>query len=174
MFAATVMVAIGTILSSTWIIANNSWMQTPSGFVMRRGRFEPVDWLHVIFSPSFIWRWWHMLGAVLISAAFFVAGIGAWYLVKGSALPFARRSVSIGLGIAAILLPLQIFLGDHVAAHELPYQLSKLEALEGNWTSGNTGYVIFAIPDQQARDNRTNPATNARNQHEPGSGSAKT
>jgi cytochrome d ubiquinol oxidase subunit I len=153
MFASTVMVSLGTILSSTWIIANNSWMQTPSGFVVRHGLFEPVNWLHVIFSPSFVWRWWHMLAAVLISACFFVAGIGAWYLVKGRALPFARRSVSIGLGLAAILLPLQIFLGDHVAGHELPYQLPKLEAIEGNWTSGNTGYVIFAIPDQQARHN---------------------
>jgi len=153
MFAATVMVSTGTVLSSTWIIANNSWMQTPSGFVVRHGQFEPVNWLHVIFSPSFVWSWWHMLAAVLISAGFFVAGIGAWYLVKGRARPFARRSVSIGLGIAAILLPLQIFLGDHVAAHVLPDQLPKLEALEGNWASGNTGYVIFAIPDQQAQGN---------------------
>jgi cytochrome d ubiquinol oxidase subunit I len=64
MFTAAVMVSLGTILSSTWIIANNSWMQTPSGFVVRDGRFEPVNWLHVIFSPSFLWSWYHMLGAV--------------------------------------------------------------------------------------------------------------
>ena len=153
MFASTVMVSLGTILSSTWIIANNSWMQTPSGFVVRDGRFEPVNWLRVIFNPSFVWSWYHMLGAVLVSAAFFVAGIGAWYLVRGRALPFARRSVSIGLGIAAIVLPLQIFLGDHLAAHVLPGQLPKLEALEGNWASGNTGYVIFALSDQQAERN---------------------
>jgi cytochrome d ubiquinol oxidase subunit I len=153
MFAATVMVSLGTILSSTWIIANNSWMQAPSGFVVRGGRFEPVNWLHVIFSPSFRWSWYHMLAAVLVSASFFVAGIGAWYLVKGRALPFARRSVSIGLGIAAIVLPLQVFLGDHLAAHVLPAQLPKLEAIEGNWASGNTGYVLFAIPDQQAERN---------------------
>jgi cytochrome bd ubiquinol oxidase subunit I len=157
MFAATVMVATGTLLSSTWIIANNSWMQTPSGFTVRDGRFEPVNWMQIIFSPSFVWRWWHMVGAVLVSASFFVAGIGTWYLVKGRATPFARRSVSIGLGIAAIVLPLQIFLGDHVAAHVLPYQLSKLEAIEGYWSGtgngGNTGYILFAIPDQQARHN---------------------
>lgn len=153
MFTATVMVALGTVLSSTWIIANNSWMQTPSGYTVRDGRFVPVNWLHVIFSPSFIWRWPHLLNAVLISAAFFVTGIGAWYLVKGRALPFARCSVSIGLGVAAILVPLQIFLGDNVASHELPLQPSKLAALEGNWASPNTGYVIFAIPDQQAEDN---------------------
>jgi cytochrome d ubiquinol oxidase subunit I len=153
MFVATIMVTIGTILSSTWIIANNSWMQTPSGFTVRNGQFVPTNWLHVIFSPSFIWRWPHMLVAVLISSAFFVVGIGAWYLVKGRQLPFARRTVSIGLGMAAILMPLQIFIGDNVASHELPYQLSKLVAVEGNWTSANTGWIAFAIPDQAANDN---------------------
>jgi cytochrome d ubiquinol oxidase subunit I len=150
MFIATVMVSIGTILSSTWIIANNSFMQTPSGFVIRNGRFEPVNWLHVIFSPSFVWRWWHMLAAVFIASAIFVAGIGAYYLVKGRALPFARRSVSIGLGVLAILIPLQLFIGDHVASVEFAHQPSKAAAVEGNWTSTNTGYVLFALPDQQA------------------------
>ncbi|MDQ3937922.1 MAG: cytochrome ubiquinol oxidase subunit I, partial [Chloroflexota bacterium] len=153
MFAATVMVSIGTILSSTWIIAANSWMQTPAGFAIRDGRFEPTDWAKAIFNPSFIWRYPHMLTAVLISACFFVAGIGAYYLVKGRELAFDRRSVSIALGVAAILLPLQLYLGDHVAGHELPAQLPKLEAIEGNWESGNTGYVLFAIPDQQAQHN---------------------
>ena len=128
MFAATVMVSIGTILSSTWIIAANSWMQTPAGFAVRDGRFEPTNWREVIFNQSFMWRYPHMLVAVLISASFFVAGIGAYYLVKDRALPFARRSVSVALGVAAILLPLQLFIGDNVAGHELPYQLSKLEA----------------------------------------------
>jgi cytochrome bd ubiquinol oxidase subunit I len=153
MFAATVAVAIGTILSSTWIIAANSWMQTPAGYVVRNGQFEPTNWLHTIFNPSFVWRWPHMVVAVLISASFFIAGIGAYYLVKGRALPFARRSVSIALGVAAILLPVQLFLGDSVANHELPLQPSKAEALEGNWTNGNTGWVVFAIPDQQAQRN---------------------
>jgi cytochrome bd ubiquinol oxidase subunit I len=153
MFIATIMVTIGTVLSSTWIIANNSWMQTPSGFVVRHGRFVPTNWLHVIFSPSFIWRWPHMLVAVLIAAAFFVAGIGAWYLVKGRALPFARRSVSIGLGLAAILMPLQLFLGDHVASHEFPYQPSKAAAAEGNWSRPSTGWILFALPDQAANAN---------------------
>ncbi|MDH6436258.1 cytochrome d ubiquinol oxidase subunit I [Streptomyces sp. SAI-144] len=153
MFTAAVMVSLGTVLSSTWIIAANSWLQTPAGFVFRHGQFEPVDWVHAIFNPSFLWRWPHMLAAVMISASFFVAGIGAYYLVKGRALAFARRSVSIALGVAAILLPLQLFLGDHVAGAVLPRQLSKLEALEGNWGSANKGYVIFSIPDQQAERN---------------------
>ncbi len=153
MFVSTVMVSIGTLLSSTWIIAANSWMQTPAGFVVRNGRFEPTDWVDAIFNRSFVWRWPHMVLAVLISAAFFVAGIGAYYLVKGRALPFARRSVSLALGVAAMLVPVQIFVGDHTAGAVLPHQLSKLEALEGNWTEGNTGFVLFAIPDQQAERN---------------------
>jgi len=150
MFLATVMVALGTVLSSTWIIAANSWMQTPAGYRIVHGRFEPTDWVKVIFNPSFVWRWPHMVAAVLISAGFFVAGISAWYLRKGRARGFARRSMSIALGVAALLMPVQLYLGDNVAGHELPLQLSKLEAIEGNWTNGNTGFVLFDIPDQQA------------------------
>jgi cytochrome bd ubiquinol oxidase subunit I len=153
MFAATVMVAIGTLLSSSWIIANNSWMQTPAGYKIVDGTFVPTDWAQVVFNPSFLWRWPHMVLAVLVSASFFIAGIGAYYLVKGRAKQFARCTVSIGLGVAAILLPLQIFVGDHTAAAVLPHQLSKLEALEGNWADGNAGFVLFAIPDQQAQAN---------------------
>jgi cytochrome bd ubiquinol oxidase subunit I len=153
LFAATVMVSIGTILSTTWIIAANSWMQTPTGFVMHDGRFEPTSWVDVIFNPSFLWRYPHMLVAVLISAGFFVAGIGAYYLVKERALGFARRSVSVGLGVVAMLLPVQVFLGDQVASHLFPDQPSKAEAAEGNWAGANTGWVVFAIPDQQAQRN---------------------
>jgi cytochrome d ubiquinol oxidase subunit I len=153
MFAATVMVSIGTLLSSTWIIAANSWMQTPAGFAEHDGQFTPANWSAVLFNPSFRWRWPHMVLAVLISAAFFVAGIGAYYLVKGRALPFARRSVSIALGVAAMLLPVQIFVGDQVAGHLFPLQPAKAEAAEGNWSRPNTGWVIFAIPDQQAERN---------------------
>jgi cytochrome d ubiquinol oxidase subunit I len=153
MFIATVMVALGTLLSSTWIIAANSWMQTPAGYKIVNGRFEPTNWVHVIFNPSFIWRWPHMVAAVLISASFFVAGISAWYLIRGRTTGFARRSMSIALGIAALLMPVQLYLGDNVAGHELPSQLSKLEAIEGNWDNGNTGFVMFSIPDQQAARN---------------------
>ena len=153
MFVDTVMVCIGTILSSTWIIAANSWMRTPAGYQVVNGRYEPTNWLAVIFNPSFVWRWWHMVGGVLLSAGFVVAGISAWYLRKGRATPFARRSMSIGLGVAAIVIPVQIYLGDAIAGHELPPQPSKLAALEGNWSNGNTGRLIFDIPDQQAARN---------------------
>ncbi|WUR77508.1 cytochrome ubiquinol oxidase subunit I [Streptomyces phaeochromogenes] len=93
MSLSSVMVSVGTVLSSTWIIAANSWMRTPAGFKVVHGQFEPTDWMRVIFNPSFIWRRPHMLAAVLISASFFGAGISAWYLVKGRAKGFARRSI---------------------------------------------------------------------------------
>ncbi|MFJ6901622.1 cytochrome ubiquinol oxidase subunit I [Streptomyces hokutonensis] len=105
MFVSTVMVSVGTVLSSTWIIAANSWMQTPAGFKVVHGRFEPTDWMRVLFDPSFSWRWPHMLAAVLISASFFVAGISAWHLVKGRAERFARRSMSIALANLLTWLP---------------------------------------------------------------------
>jgi cytochrome d ubiquinol oxidase subunit I len=153
MFAATVMVAIGTLFSTTWIMANNSWMQTPAGYKIVNGRFEPTNWLHTIFTPSFVWRWSHMVLAVLVAASFFVAGIGAYYLIKGRAQAFARYTVSIGLGVAAILVPVQVFMGDQVAGHLFPAQPAKAEAAEGNWSRPNTGWVLFAIPDQQAQRN---------------------
>ncbi|HEY3671248.1 MAG TPA: cytochrome ubiquinol oxidase subunit I [Acidimicrobiia bacterium] len=151
MFAATVMVAIGTILSTTWILMANSWMQTPQGFANRHGRFEPTSWMHVIFNPSFMWRAPHMLVAVLISAGLFITGIGAYYLVKGRARLFAKSTVSIGLGVVAVLIPLQLFLGDSVAGAVLPRQPGKAGAMEGNWDTPNTGYVIFAIPDMSGQ-----------------------
>jgi cytochrome d ubiquinol oxidase subunit I len=154
MFVSTVMVSIGTILSSTWILAANSWMQTPAGYAVKNGQYVPTDWAKAIFTPAFAWRYPHMLLAVLISGAIFIAGISAYYLIKNRAHGFARRSLSIALGVAALLLPVQLLVGDGVAGNvDVPYQLSKLEAIEGNWQNGNTGWVIFAIPDQAAARN---------------------
>lgn len=148
MLASCCIVALGTLLSTTWIMAANSWMQTPSGYALVDGQFQPTNWWQAIFSPSFGWRFPHMLLAVLISAALMVAGIGAYYLVRGRARAFARRTVSLALGTLALLVPVQLYLGDHLAdKYIVPYQLPKLEALEGNWDSTNTGYNIFVIPD---------------------------
>jgi cytochrome d ubiquinol oxidase subunit I len=142
------------VLSSTWIIAANSWMQTPTGYAMQNGQFVPTNWAAAIFNPSFDWRFPHMLLAVLISAAMFIAGIAAYYLVKKRAMGFGRRSLSVALGVLAILIPIQLVVGDSVAEYvTVPYQLSKLEAWEGNWASTNSGYVLFAIPDQAAQKN---------------------
>jgi cytochrome d ubiquinol oxidase subunit I len=154
MLLSTCMVSLGTLLSVTWILAANSWMQTPAGYKRVDGQFQPRDWLQVIFNPSFGVRVLHMLVAVLIAASWFVGGISAWYMVKRRHLEIARRGLSIALGVAAVLIPIQMYIGDDiVGTYVAKYQLPKLEALEGNWTSTNTGYNVFEIPHQGAAKN---------------------
>jgi cytochrome bd ubiquinol oxidase subunit I len=152
MMFATCMVALGTTLSVTWILVANSWMQTPSGYKIVHGQFQPVDWLHVIFNPSFGIRFVHMFVAVLIAASWFIAGISAWYFLKQRHLPIARRGLSIAVGVLAVVVPLQGFIGDNVAAYVAKYKLPELEAMEGNWTSTNNGYNMFVIPGKGHND----------------------
>ena len=116
MFVSTTVVAVGTLLSTTWILAANSWMQTPAGARYVNGQFVPTDWVAAILNPAFVWRYPHMLLAVLISASWLVAGVGAYYLVKGRAVAFGRRTFSLALGVLFVLLPVQLMVGDHVAA----------------------------------------------------------
>ncbi|MBV9729698.1 MAG: cytochrome ubiquinol oxidase subunit I [Pseudonocardiales bacterium] len=147
MFTACCLVALGTVLSTTWILAANSWMQTPAGYRIVAGQFQPADWVAAIFNPSFAWRFPHMLLAVLISAAWLIGGICAYYLLVGRHLGFARRGFSLALGVLALLVPAQLYIGDNVAFLDLAYQPPKFEALEGNWTSDNTGYNLIVVPD---------------------------
>src|SRR5947209_4398289 len=153
MFIANCMVALGTLLSTTWILSANSWMQTPAGYAEVNGQFRPTDWLAAIFNPSFFYRYPHMLLGVLISAAFLVTGIAAWYLLKRRHLEFARRTFSLGLGVIAILVPLQLFAGDSVAFAMESFEPPKMLAAEGNWNSTNTGDYLFIITDQQDQRN---------------------
>ena len=150
---ANIMVALGTLLSTTWILAANSWMQTPTGFVRVNGQFQPKDWMSVLFNPSFPHRFFHMLFAVLIAATWLIAGISAYYLARGRYRPFSRRSLSIAMGLLAILLPWQLFIGDNVASTMFRYQPAKLITLEGNYNSRNSGYNVLVIPDPQAGKN---------------------
>lgn len=155
MFIATVLVSVGTLLSTTWILAANSWMQTPAGYSRAAdGSFVPEDWVQIIFNPSFPLRFLHMFLAVLISASVLIAGISAWFLLKKRALAFARRSFSIGLGVLAILLPIQLTVGDDVAFDVVAqHQLPKLAAFEGHWQTNSTGYMVAVIPDQDEQRN---------------------
>lgn len=152
-FIANCMVAVGTLLSTTWILSANSWMQTPAGYSFVNGQFRPTDWLAAIFNPSFFYRYPHMLIGVLLSAAFLVTGIGAWYLLRRRHLEFSRRTFSIGLGVISILIPLQLFVGDSLAFAMESYQPPKMLAAEGNWNSTNTGDYLFIITDQQDQRN---------------------
>ena len=101
------MVALGALLSTAWILDANSWMQTPTGYREVNGQFQPVNWLHAIFNPAFNWRFPHMVLAVLVAAAWFIAAIGAYYLLRRRALPLARKTMSMALVAAAILLPIR-------------------------------------------------------------------
>ena len=152
MFSAC-MVSLGTMLSVTWILVANSWMQTPAGYKVVDGQFQPVNWLHVIFNPSFGIRFIHMLVGALVAAAWFICGISAWYFVKRRHLLIARRGLSVTLGVLSILVPLQIFIGDNVAGYVATYKLAQLEAMEGNWNSTNTGENMIVVPDQDAAKN---------------------
>ncbi|WP_265444788.1 cytochrome ubiquinol oxidase subunit I [Flexivirga meconopsidis] len=154
MFICCCLVALGTILSTTWILAANSWMQTPAGYRMVNGQFQPTNWWHAIFNPSFPWRFPHMLLAVLISAAFLVAGVGAYYLRAGRSLAFARKTFSWSMGVIAILLPMQLWLGDNVAGYYVgPDQPAKIVAIEGHRVSTQNSYLLFVVPDEKANRN---------------------
>jgi cytochrome d ubiquinol oxidase subunit I len=152
MMFATCMVSLGTTLSVTWIMVANSWMQTPAGYKRVDGQFQPVNWIHVIFNPSFGIRFVHMLVGALIAAAWLIAGVSAWYFVKRRHLPLARRGLSIALGALAVMLPLQGFIGGEVIAYVVKYKTPQFEAQEGNWAP-NTGYGVIEIPNQAGPTN---------------------
>jgi len=156
-FFATCMVAIGTLLSASWILSANSWMQTPSGIAIHDGRLSVVNWLHVIVNPSWPYRLPHMLTAAYLTASFMVAGVGAWYLLRRKHLEFARRSVALGTAFATVLIGGQVFLGDILYGTMLKYQPSKMQAAEGFWEKESQSpapYYWFIIPDQKNQQNR--------------------
>ncbi|MDT5030308.1 MAG: cytochrome bd ubiquinol oxidase subunit, partial [Actinoplanes sp.] len=127
----------------------NSWMQTPTGYTEINGQFQPTSWYHVIFNPAFVWRFPHQVLAVLISAAWFIAAIGAYYLLKNRAAEFACKTMSIGLLGASLLLPIQLYVGDSTASYvSAVYQPAKVTAAEGNFANGNTGWNLIVIPNQ--------------------------
>lgn len=151
---ATFFVAFGTTLSAFWILALNSWMQTPAGVELRDGVWHVTSWIEVIFNPSFPWRFTHMLLASTLTCAFLVAGLSAWQLLKGSAALAAPKTLRLGLTLAAIVIPLQIFVGDQHGLNTLEHQPQKIAAMEGLWeTERGAALLLFAWPDDAARRN---------------------
>ncbi|HEX7816668.1 MAG TPA: cytochrome ubiquinol oxidase subunit I [Dyella sp.] len=151
-FFATVMVAVGTLISTTWILASNSWMQTPQGFAIVNGRAIPVDWLKVIFNPSFPFRLAHMTVAAYLSTALFVGASGAWHLLKGHSNDAVRTMLSMAMWMIVIVAPIQIFLGDAHGLNTLKYQPAKIAAIEGHWENkgDSSPLVLFGFPDMEA------------------------
>ncbi len=158
--AATCLVAFGTSLSAFWILALNSWMQTPAGFEMRpNANGEMVafvtDWWAVIFNPSFPYKLSHMMMACFVTVAFLLAGISAYRWLRGDHSPSVKATLRTGIVMAAVCLPIQIFLGDLHGLSTLKHQPAKLAAMEGIWeTQRGAPAVLFGIPDEKARENR--------------------
>ncbi|MBX6321668.1 MAG: cytochrome ubiquinol oxidase subunit I [Rhodospirillaceae bacterium] len=151
---ATGMVALGTVLSAFWIMAANSWMQTPAGYALRDGVFEPADWWAIVFNPSFVPRFVHMVLAAYLTTAFAVAGAGAWSLLGRRHREHARLTVAMALGLAALLAPAQVAVGDLTGLVVRDHQPAKLAALEGHWETGVMPLTLFGWPDMEAETTR--------------------
>lgn len=153
-FIATLLVTIGTTVSAFWIMSANSWMQTPSGYQLIDGKYIVDSWWAVVFNPSFIPRFIHMLLASYVTTSFVVMAVAGYYLLKGTFYPIAKKCLSFGLWAALILVPLQIGLGDIVGINVHHYQPLKTAAMEGIWqTQKGAPLVLFAIPSQEQQKN---------------------
>ncbi len=152
---ATFLVAFGTTMSAFWILVLNSWMHTPVGFEMRDGVAHATDWLAIIFNPSMPYRLAHMLLASSLTVAFLIAGISAFRRLIGDRTASVATTLRFGVILGAVLIPVQILAGDLHGLNTLEHQPQKVAAMEANWETGpNVPLVLFAIPDQEARENR--------------------
>ncbi|MBA4096860.1 MAG: hypothetical protein C0484_08850 [Rhodospirillum sp.] len=154
-FIAALMVALGTLFSSFWILAANSWMQTPAGYELIDGRFVPRDWIEIIFNPSFPYRLGHTVVGFYVTTGFAVLGVAAWLLRSGRFYSEAKIMLSMTLWLLSVLVPLQILLGDEHGLNTREHQPAKLAAIEARWeTERQVPLTLFAIPDESAETNR--------------------
>lgn len=157
-FSITCLVALGAIISAFWILAANSWMQTPTGFLLdARGNFAPESWQSLLKAPSFPWRFSHMLLASMISVSVLLAGVAAWRLLKRPHEAASRLMITTALGFTLLAIPVQIVIGDLHGENTLAYQPQKVAAIEGSWQRPAPGegepMRLFAIPSQDAQRN---------------------
>ncbi|CAN5218849.1 cytochrome ubiquinol oxidase subunit I [soil metagenome] len=151
---SAILVALGTCTSAFWIISANSWMQAPAGHVVRDGIAYPADWIAAIFNPTFGWRLVHMVTAAYLTTAFVVIAVGARYLIARKHPEHARTMLKMGIGMAAVLAPLQLLIGDQHGLKVAEYQPAKLAAIEGHWQNeGPIPFVFFAIPNEKTESN---------------------
>lgn len=156
-FVAALMVALGTLISTFWILSANSWMQTPAGFKIIDGRFFPTDWLAIIFNPSFPYRFGHNVVGFYITTGFVVIAVAAYFIRRNMFAEESRIMFSMTFWLLTFLIPLQIVLGDLHGLNTLKYQPAKLAAIEAHWTPEKRApLILFAIPDEK---NEVNHAT---------------
>ena len=155
-FFATLMVAAGTLISASWILVVNSWMQTPQGFsINAAGQFIPTDWWVVIFTPSLPYRFVHMVLAAYLTTALAVGGVGAFHLLRRPGAPAPRKMLSMAMWMAALVAPLQIIAGDLHGLNTLEYQPAKVAAMEGDYeTRSGQPFILFGLPDDAAEVTR--------------------
>ncbi len=148
---ATSLVALGTTMSAFWILSLNSWMQTPAGFEIVNGEFMPTDWMAIVFNPSFPYRLAHKLLASGLTASFLIAGLCAWQLIKGSATRGTHKALRSAVFAAALIAPVQVFVGDLHGLNTLEHQPAKIAAMEGIWeTERGAPLPLLGIPDEAA------------------------
>src|SRR5215471_9507333 len=153
-FVAALMVALGTLFSSFWILAANSWMQTPVGYEIVDGQFVPTDWLAVIFSPSFPYRLAHVVVGFFVTTSFVVLGVGGYLVRREPSAAEGRTMLSMTLWLLTVLVPLQMFIGDQHGLNTRDHQPAKLAAIEARWeTDRRVPLTLFAIPNDAAESN---------------------
>jgi cytochrome d ubiquinol oxidase subunit I len=154
-FVATTCVAVGTLISAFWILSANSWMQTPAGFEVRDGLFHAVDWVKVIFNPSFPTRFMHMMSAAYLTTGFAVLGAAGWLWLRGRDDAETRVMRRMAIGMIVLLAPLQMMIGHESGIVTEEYQPAKVAAMEGWWeTRAGQPSLLFALPDQEGERNR--------------------
>ena len=152
---AAVMVALGTFISSFWILSANSWMQTPAGVELRDGMFFVTSWSEAIFNPSFWPRFFHMALASFLTAGFVVAGVSAWFLLRGRAGETSHKALGMTVMLLAVIAPAQLVVGDLHGLNTFEHQPEKVAAMEGAWeTRQGAPLILFAIPDSANETNR--------------------
>jgi cytochrome bd ubiquinol oxidase subunit I len=151
---SAIAVAVGTTFSAFWILAANSWMQTPAGYTVSGGVVYPADWFAIIFNPSFPYRLAHMLNASFLTAGFVVLAVGARHLLAGRNLEEARTMLRMAVSLTAVLAPLQLVIGDQHGLNTLAHQPTKIAAIEAHWDGSKPGdFEIFAWPDEKTESN---------------------
>ena len=156
-FLSTAMVALGTLVSATWIVASNSWMHTPQGHAIVDGRIVPLDWLRVIFNPSFPYRLAHMTVAAFLATALLVGACAAWHLLRGRSSAHVRTMFSMSLWMVLLVAPLQAVIGDYHGLNTLQHQPAKIAAIEGHWENAGgqgTPLLLFGWPDMAREQTR--------------------
>jgi cytochrome d ubiquinol oxidase subunit I len=154
-FFSTLMVAVGTLLSTFWILASNSWMHTPQGHAIVDGQIVPADWFAIIFNPSFPYRLTHMAIAAFLATAFIVGASAAWHLLRGRDTPAIRKMLSMAMWMALLVAPIQAVVGDLHGLNTLEYQPAKIAAIEGHWENPPgeaTPLILFGWPDMEREE----------------------